>query len=237
VRAFAASYISCPSSCDASKILGPWYLTSMQTSSIDFTEVAVDYPGQPLSVGTIFTISSCSRFLMVANGCLVYLYELNRSQKITAGESIISAGALRPVTSIICPHRVLACSMDTSSNRYAVAILLDGRMGLVCDINTPWASSPAPATGPGTNANSVNVQSPDRSSETGVRGTSFLDRVSLRTSAWTANPNHQVGRKCASSLGPIIIEGLLTLFAEQGTTVCLSWDRNYGSKFCSRESI
>jgi hypothetical protein len=203
----------------------------------DFTEVAVDYPGQPLSVGTIFTISSCSRFLMVANGCLVYLYELNRSQKITAGESIISAGALRPVTSIICPHRVLACSMDTSSNRFAVAILLDGRMGLVCDINTSWASSPAPATGPGTNANSVNVQSPDRSSETGVRGTSFLDRVSLRTSAWTANPNHQVGRKCASSLGTIIIEGLLTLFEEQGTTVCLSWDRNYGSRFCSRESI
>lgn len=46
----------------------------------------------------------------------------------------MQSGALRPFTCIICPRRVLACSMDTSSNRDAIAILMDGRMGLVCAV-------------------------------------------------------------------------------------------------------
>ena len=127
---------------------------------------------------------------MVANGCLVYLYELNRTHKTTGIETVDSPGALRPVTSIICPRRVLACSMDTSSNRYAIAILLDGRMGLVCDINTSSASRSRSRE---KDARSVYGQSPTGSSETGIRGTSFLDRVSLRTSATAGGSNHQVG--------------------------------------------
>ncbi|KAL2072730.1 hypothetical protein VTL71DRAFT_12073 [Oculimacula yallundae] len=102
-----------------------------QICKFDFTEIEVHYPGPDLA-STTFTVSSCGRFLMAANGCLVYIYELNRSHK--SGDSIDSPGLLRPVTSIICPRRVLACSMDTSSQRYAIAILLDGRMGMVCDI-------------------------------------------------------------------------------------------------------
>ncbi|KAK2628301.1 hypothetical protein QTJ16_002947 [Diplocarpon rosae] len=119
-----------------------------QTAAVDFTEIEVHYPGPDLA-STIFTVSSCGRFLMAAHGCLVYLYELNRSHK-SAGSHIVYPGRLRPVTSIICPRRVLACSMDTSSQRYAIAILLDGRMGLVCDVTALSGSSTAspPASEP-----------------------------------------------------------------------------------------
>lgn len=41
---------------------------------------------------------------------------------------------LRPIASLVCPRRVLSMSMDTSASRFAVAALLDGRMGLVCDL-------------------------------------------------------------------------------------------------------
>lgn len=56
--------------------------------------------------------------------------------------TVVTAGTLRPITSIICPRRALGCSMDTSSNRYAIAVLLDGRMGVVCDITVLEASTP-----------------------------------------------------------------------------------------------
>jgi len=99
-------------------------------SEIDFSEVSVDhYSLDP--VGTIFTVSSCGKFLMASNGCLIYIYEINRSHQDNGSGN--HPGHLRPITSVICPRRVLACSMDTSSERYAIAALLDGRMGIVCD--------------------------------------------------------------------------------------------------------
>ena len=163
----------------------------IQTSAIDFTEIAVHYPGRS-PAGLIFNVSSCGKFLMAANGCLVYLYELNRTHKNTGIETVDIPGALRPVTSIICPRRVLACSMDTSSNRYVIAILLDGRMGLVCDINTSLASASALSQNGVQDSRSVYGQSLVGSSETVVRATSFLDRVSLRTSATAGGSNNQV---------------------------------------------
>lgn len=109
----------------------------IHTTTTDFTEIGVHYPGvdEPTS-GISFTVSTCGKFLMVAHGCLVYIYELNCNQD--CGETVEDRinGALKPVTSVICPRRVLACSMDTSSHRYAIAVLLDGRMGLVCDLKS-----------------------------------------------------------------------------------------------------
>jgi hypothetical protein len=117
-------------------------------SITDFTEIGVHYPGvdEPTS-GISFTVSTCGKFLMVAHGCLVYIYELNCNQYRGEMADDRQNGALRPVTSVICPRRVLACSMDTSSHRYAIAVLLDGRMGLVCDLTSlrdrtqHWSSS------------------------------------------------------------------------------------------------
>lgn len=45
-------------------------------------------------------------------------------------------GSLRPVTVIECPQRVISCSMDTSKGRNAVALLMEGRSAVVCDILT-----------------------------------------------------------------------------------------------------
>lgn len=115
----------------------------MRTSTVDFTDVAVHYLGAN-SAGTLFIVSGCGRFLLAANGCLVYVYELNRSERCDATPDMMKPGVLRPVTSIICPSRVLACSMDTSSHRYAIAILLDGRMGVVCEITNLTSSPPSP---------------------------------------------------------------------------------------------
>jgi hypothetical protein len=166
----------------------------VKVSTIDFTEVAVHYPGH-LGAGSIFTFSSCGRFLMVANGCLVYIYELNRSHKVVREKTITNPGDLRPVTSIVCPRRVLACSMDTSSNRYAVAILLDGRMGLVCDIHANTALTTTAsrcATSDSTRHTNQPPAVPDEAPETGlVRRTSFLDRVSFRTSTLNSTSTHQ----------------------------------------------
>jgi hypothetical protein len=109
----------------------------IHTATIDFTEVGVHYPGvDELTSGISFTVSTCGKYLMVAHGCLVYIYELNCNQDYGGMIEDRQNDALRPVTSVICPRRVLACSMDTSSHRYAIAVLLDGRMGLVCDLTS-----------------------------------------------------------------------------------------------------
>lgn len=66
-----------------------------KTAIVDFTEVSVQN-NSTRSAGTIFTVSSCSKFLMAANGCLVYVYELNKNMCNT-----FESGCLRPITSII----------------------------------------------------------------------------------------------------------------------------------------
>jgi hypothetical protein len=155
------------------------------SASVDFTEVAVHYPGLK-SAGTRFTVSSCGKYLIAANGCLVYIYELNRSDHCRSRK--VHPGSLRPVTSIICPKRVLACSMDTSSHRYAIALLLDGRMGLVCDITALNTSSSASSHCESLNSETMKhsgcFQDPTigASGFYGVRGSSFLDRISLNSS-------------------------------------------------------
>jgi hypothetical protein len=150
----------------------------IHTSTVDFTEVATHYPGKN-TAGIIFTISSCGRFLMVANGCLIYVYELNRSSSEDVSTS--HPGSLRPVTSVICPRRVLACSMDTSSGRYAIAVLLDGRMGFVCDISPANINAARHISNDTAHRNNVfeakNLQTAGSS-----QSPSFLDRVSLNNS-------------------------------------------------------
>jgi hypothetical protein len=111
--------------------------TSLEMTSVtDFSEIvsnyseAEDVPGSSVH----FTVSVCGRYVMVAEGCVVYVYRLSgqNCQGVVSEGSL--GGCLSPVTSVLCPRRVLAVSMDTSCGRFAIAALLDGRMGLVCDI-------------------------------------------------------------------------------------------------------
>jgi hypothetical protein len=120
--------------------------TSLEMTSVtDFSEIVSNYadvedvPGSSVH----FTVSVCGRYVLVAEGCLVYIYRLSgRESRVgSGGEGTFLGGSLRPVTSVFCPRRVLAVSMDTSCERYAVAALLDGRVGMVCDIGGRIQSS------------------------------------------------------------------------------------------------
>lgn len=61
-----------------------------------------------------FTVSICGSYTLLSEGCVVYVYRL----QATTGSRI------EFVASVVCPRRVLAVSMDTSSRRFAIAILL-----------------------------------------------------------------------------------------------------------------
>ncbi|RDA94710.1 hypothetical protein CP533_6778 [Ophiocordyceps camponoti-saundersi (nom. inval.)] len=117
-----------------------------------------DMMHRPSSSAVAFTVSLCGRYLLATHGQVAYLYELNhvcppgRSSwaRPLRRRQGMPLGFLRPVTTIVCPRRIIACSMDTSSGRYAVAFLMDGRMGMVCHIKrgtkvpaTPAAESSA----------------------------------------------------------------------------------------------
>ena len=111
------------------------------TSETDFSELGNGYAASPDDDGAAlhFTVSVCGKFVLVAEGCVIYVYRLSSLDQ----RQCPYGGHLEPLTSIICPRRVLAVSMDTSSQRYAVAALLNDRMGLVCDINPLTYGRPA----------------------------------------------------------------------------------------------
>jgi hypothetical protein len=85
-------------------------------TEIDFSELANGYAS-----GLLFATSLCSRFLCVARETLIYIYDLENGHTV-------------PITSVVCPRRVLEMSMDVSSGRHAIAALLEGRMGMVCEL-------------------------------------------------------------------------------------------------------
>jgi hypothetical protein len=61
-----------------------------------------------------FTVSTCGSYALLSEGYVVYVYRL-----------LPAAGRwMEFVASVICSRRVLAVSMDTSSRRFAIAILL-----------------------------------------------------------------------------------------------------------------
>jgi hypothetical protein len=63
---------------------------------------------------THFTVSTCGTHALICEGCVVYVYRLKPADEELA----------EFVACVVCPRRVLAVSMDTSSRRYSVAILL-----------------------------------------------------------------------------------------------------------------
>ncbi|KAF2842691.1 hypothetical protein M501DRAFT_965281, partial [Patellaria atrata CBS 101060] len=93
---------------------------------VDFTNIAYRSNGQECrhNKSLLFFVSICDRFLLVVEGSMIYVYRLE-------GVNI------RSLTRVLCPRRVLAVSMDASSNKYSIAALLEGRMGMVCDLQFP----------------------------------------------------------------------------------------------------
>ncbi|KAH7062058.1 hypothetical protein B0J12DRAFT_224651 [Macrophomina phaseolina] len=89
----------------------------------DFSDLASGY-GESVrqyGLGLIFSVSACGKYLLVAEAGMVYVYALEEAD-------------VRPIASVMSPRKVLAMSMDTSASRFVIAALLEGRMGLVCDL-------------------------------------------------------------------------------------------------------
>jgi hypothetical protein len=95
----------------------------VESSQVDFTELMNGHSAASgeQSRGLVFSTSVCGRYLLLARDTLIYIYSLWR-------------GWLEPVTTVICPRRVLSVSMDASKGRYAVAAILEGRIGMVCEL-------------------------------------------------------------------------------------------------------
>ncbi|UKZ79844.1 hypothetical protein TrVFT333_007607 [Trichoderma virens FT-333] len=148
----------------------------VEVGHTDFSAIVPGSVPGDLRGAMSFTVSLCGKFLMAVYGRVVYIYELNH---VCFPERLLWAlpfrrrqgmplGLLRPVTRVLCPRRVISCSMDTSAERYSAAFLMEGRVGMVCDITTERtgtsssASTPqteAPATGSGSGVSSASASS------------------------------------------------------------------------------
>lgn len=105
------------------------------TTEINFSELSLQSrPGSDAQhdAGRLFTPSVCGQYLLVTVDSRVYVYTLSKraSYLIHAGSYSIEA-----FTCVVCPRKVLAVSMDTSCGRLAVAAVLEGRVGFVCELS------------------------------------------------------------------------------------------------------
>ena len=85
-----------------------------------------------LDARRLFTPSMCGRYLLVTVDSTVFVYVLNKK---TLHSDRTDTHDVEAITRIVCPRRILAVSMDTSCGRFAVAALLEGRVGIVCDLS------------------------------------------------------------------------------------------------------
>lgn len=104
-------------------------------SEIDFSALSPgghDVEGGPHAGGSRFTISVCGKYLLVTRDYTIYIYSLNSHASITTCDQ--SPCPAERLTNLVCPRRVLSVAMDTSCGRFAIAALLHGRAGFVCDL-------------------------------------------------------------------------------------------------------
>ncbi|RMD44348.1 hypothetical protein DV735_g815, partial [Chaetothyriales sp. CBS 134920] len=100
---------------DASILGGRLHLVQ----EIDFQSLVSERQAQ----NKTFTVSTCGKYLLVISGRVVFVYRLAGSTN--SAETAVKLAADRDV---------LQVSMDTSSGRYAVAALLENRVGILWDL-------------------------------------------------------------------------------------------------------
>ncbi|OQD75950.1 hypothetical protein PENDEC_c005G03689 [Penicillium decumbens] len=81
-----------------------------------------------------FCVSSCSNYLLVTTGCMIYVFHLldRKAAKFDLGHADVE-----PISSIECPFEVLSATLDTTTPRFVLAALLKNRVGMVCDLDLP----------------------------------------------------------------------------------------------------
>ncbi|KAI9674451.1 MAG: hypothetical protein M1817_001789 [Caeruleum heppii] len=106
------------------------------SSSIELSDLASAHTirDNVYTPNLVVTISACGSFLMLTDGCVVYVYRMGDDGLPLEKSGVAEKARLTPLTSIVCPRKIIAVSMDTSSQRFSVAVLLEGRMGMVCEI-------------------------------------------------------------------------------------------------------
>jgi hypothetical protein len=77
------------------------------------------------------TVSGCSKFVLLAQDRVIFIYSI---QNFKSG--------MKPLTSILCPRRIVNVSMDTSCGWYAVGILLEGRIGMCWEVDIGEPNAP-----------------------------------------------------------------------------------------------
>ena len=117
------------------------------TVEINFSELSLwslSRSDSQHDAGRLFTPSACGQYLLVTVDCSIFVYTLNKKASYFDQADAHGVGA---ITSVVCSRRVLAVSMNTTYGRLAVAALLEGRVGLVCDLETtqaPYKQSSGP---------------------------------------------------------------------------------------------
>ncbi|KAH7132097.1 hypothetical protein B0J11DRAFT_556914 [Dendryphion nanum] len=95
----------------------------VEIAETEFSELANGHSGSrsQIHAALLFVTSTCGSILLVARDTIIYIYDLCTS-------------VIQPLTSVTCPRRVLSMSMNITSGRNAIAALLEGRLGMVCEL-------------------------------------------------------------------------------------------------------
>ncbi|KAL8856606.1 MAG: hypothetical protein Q9178_006761 [Gyalolechia marmorata] len=99
-------------------------------STIDFSKLLQSASGNPTTLR--FIVSNCCKFLLVLDASVINVYCIRDLGSSNARYEY--GGHLELLIRIACPGTVLALSMDTSQDRYSIAVLLEDRKGLVIDV-------------------------------------------------------------------------------------------------------
>lgn len=91
------------------------------TECADVTFSAISKASDSAGCAPVCTTSLCGRYFLLASGSEIYTYQIH-------GED------LRLINHTSCEKRVLALAIDVSPERFAIAALLDGRIGVYIDL-------------------------------------------------------------------------------------------------------
>ncbi|KAJ5484408.1 hypothetical protein N7453_012362 [Penicillium expansum] len=89
-----------------------------------------------------FSISSCSNYLLVTTGCMIYIYSLLGRKSRSTSTTDFNGAHLALVSRISCPFDVISAAIDTSKPQFTIAALLCNRVGMICNLDMAWAKAP-----------------------------------------------------------------------------------------------
>ncbi|KAI4210988.1 MAG: hypothetical protein LQ351_006215 [Letrouitia transgressa] len=104
------------------------------TSEIDFSPLRAgihrDFLGKRIKLK--FIVSHCTRFLLVVDSHVVFIYSIQHV--LSPFKNHVHGGYIEFLVSLAFPLLVLGADMDSSSGRYSLAILMENRVGMICEV-------------------------------------------------------------------------------------------------------